>query len=278
MFKFLRRKVDPKTELLKVLGGATLPSFSAVAVKALRLIRTEESSMSAVGETVMVDPGLSARLLKIVNSAGHGLKRPVNSVAHAAAMLGRAQVESVLLSVAVGEALPRVEAPEYNPKQFWLLAAQRASISRAFAKTLHPSTQQISYTAGLLQDMAIPLLVKTNGSAYTAVLTTWREQGGDLAALERKAFGWDHAEVASWMCAQWRFPELIAEGISGHHECTSSLPAVTLAAHLGADPTSDGAEALMAAAQAQHGIAPERSRELLEQATAEAGEVASLFH
>ena len=277
MFKFLRRARDPQKALRQALGKSNLPSFPAVAMKALEQIRLNTSSMDSVGETIMTDPGLSARLLRMVNSATHGLKRPVDTVSHAASLLGRAQVEATLLTVAVHRALPRETNAYFDPCRFWLAAARRACAARAYARILHPSTQATAYTSALLQDMAIPLLATVKAESYGPIFTQWLHDGGDLCALEREAFSWDHAEVASWMCCEWKFPEMLAESVTTHHEQETCLPAASLVALLREDHNNPGTEEIIETAHHVHGIPTDDSVQLLETSFTEAEKVAQLF-
>ena len=279
MFSFLRRGVDPRQELQKTLGSLELPSFSGIVMKVLETLRDPDSSGADVAAVLSTDPGLSVRLLRLVNSASHGGSRKVDSVSRAVSVAGMASVESLVLSIGVASALPRTPVEGFDPNRFWLAAARRAAVAQAFASELHPADASVSFTAGLLQDMAIPLLASARAD-YRPLLGAWHGGEGDLASMERSEFGWDHSEVATWLCDDWQLPELLGEAIGGHHGSMEGLrapAAVTLVSALRETHERDGLDELIATARTDYGLSEDRSVELVEQAEEQAADIARLF-
>lgn len=274
------RATHPAPELQAVLGDYELPSFPALLLKALEKVRDDEASDADIAELVSADPGFSVRLLSTVNSAAFSLRHKVSNVDHAVSLLGRGELESLLISIAVRQVLPCHESAEFDVRRFWRTAARRAATAKGLSDRIDPSTRSESFTAGLLQDMAIPVLMRCRARDYGPVLTCWRRDGGDLTTLEREAFGCDHALVAKWMCDKWQFPERIAQAIGGHHgtggDKMATLPAVNLVALLGEDGDA-GVEALVESAYADHGLPREQTAELVASRFASADEVARLF-
>jgi len=195
-----------------------VPSFPAAIHEVLQLIRAEESSNADIALGLASDPGMTVRLLQLVNSAGFGLRQAVADVGQAVQLIGRSSLESVLITAAVRETLPGKSRHGFDASAFWRLSAQRAAIAGALASTVCPARRSICWTAGLLQDLAIPLLVEHKGLEYCSVLEAWREGHETLAELERDAIGVDHTEVALKICRQWEFPEALTIAISQHHE------------------------------------------------------------
>ncbi|MDD9946074.1 MAG: HDOD domain-containing protein [Myxococcales bacterium] len=282
MLNFLRKKQAGPLQCLKdALGDQVLPSFSALIHEALRALRDPRSKNSEIGRLLCRDPGISVRLLQITNSPAYGLRTPVRNVEHAVGLLGRAQTESLLLAVSVGNALPSTPGRGYVPARFWEAAARRAATARVLANELHPATRSESFTASLLQDMAIPVLHRAQGDAYGEVLEAWHEGTEELGDLERSCFGWDHAEVAGLMCVQWHFPDLLAIAINQHHETELDQavpPAVALAAFLKESMVEPGVEQIVETVNSRFGVSRDRTTALLEQAFGEAQEVARLFN
>lgn len=279
MLSFLRR--DPKKQLAKILGDYELPRFPTVAHNVLELIRKSDTSAADVGRTLAQDPALSLAVLKTVNSAAYGVPKKVESVAQAAGLLGLASIESIVLSVAVAKSVPSAAAPGYDPDRFWLVASWRGITARALARELRSSRADQAYTCGLLQDMAIPILSHGVGEGYGAVLTTWQEGDADLASLERDVFGWDHAEVASWLCADWALPESISGYIAGHHgteiDGIEVPPEVSLVCLLRRPDDDAGVEHLAARAEREHGMDGGRVRDLVRECADAACEIAGTF-
>ena len=200
---FKKKQINPKEQMKAVLGDYELPSFPIIVMSAMEKVRDADSSNSEISELVASDPGLSVRLLTTVNSAAYALKHKVNNIDHAVSLMGRGELESILISVAVHEVMPKENIPVFDAQRFWGAAARRAALARRLADQIDPSSRSESYTAALLQDMAIPILAQQRADDYGPVLEHWYANGFDLVTLERETFDWDHATVAMWMCDDW---------------------------------------------------------------------------
>jgi len=277
--KLFKRK--PEDELKALLGEYELPSFPAVLLEARRMLRDDDATNNAIGECLVRDPGISVRLLKTVNCAAFGVRRRVESVDQAVAMLGRAQVESLLLTHGVNKALPKPRKGEYDARRFWLGAARRATLARSVASKVQPATAWHSFTASLLQDMAVPVLVDVYRDRYEPVLRAFRMGDGRLGALERDEFGWDHAQVGSWMCEAWSFPDVLTVSIADHHGCDldelEAPVAVRAVALLSEDAAANDVDQLVAFLEDEANLDGDEVRELLDAANDDAAELAQLF-
>ena len=217
MFKVFNRRTDSRPQLAEILEGYELPSFGRVYLEALQLVRDADSSTDTLADVMATDPGLTANLLRTVKSAAFGLRREIESVHHAVSMLGRGHIESMLVSFACHTALPSVPCDGFVPTRFWMTSARRAATARALAERVSPAQWSECFTAALLSDMAIPLLCTNRGAQYTQLIERWHRGAGELQDMELETFGWDHTQVAALMCAEWHFPEVIAESIASHH-------------------------------------------------------------
>lgn len=255
MFAALKGMFDPKQKLRETLGDAELPSFKTVTMETLRKLRDPEASTQDIARLVSSDPGLSVKVLKTVNSAAFGLRRPATDVGHAINLLGRGGVEGIVLGVAVSNALPMGGTDGFDPKSFWGAAARRAATAKALADALDPKSRMVSFTAGLLQDMAIPLLAH-NKPGYGRVLSAWHGGEVELDEAERSEFGWDHAEVAGWLAMDWQFPVVLSESIVGHHGLSDAPLPVQLVGMMHEDPRF-GMDRVMELARARCGAQAE---------------------
>ena len=218
---FWKRSSDPKAKLVDRLGEYELPSFPAAAVSTLGLLR-QDAPMAEVAESIMTDPGLSVRILRTVNSAAFGLRQKASNLQYAVNLLGRSRVESLVLVAAVGEALPAPD--DFDLRGFWRTAAHRACLARKIAASVSPATELECFTAGLLQDMAVPVLV-TSLPGYPGLYSD--AIGGDQPGLpeyERKILGYDHAEIGALMAETWDLPESLIAAIAGHHGTGDCAP------------------------------------------------------
>lgn len=278
MFKlFSRSQTDPDAELKQMLDGYTLPTFPAIYLEALQQVRDDNSSSATLADTLATDPGLTMRLLRTVNSAAFGLRSEIQSVHHAVSLLGRANVESMLLSLASHAALPSEPLRGFEPGRFWKTAARRAATARALADCSDPSGRSECFTAALLQDMALPMLSSRWGDRYATLLERWHDGDGELQVMEQDEFGWGHARVGMLMCAEWGFPESIASHHGSDDAELRQLPPVNLVAQITEEDDGSDLDGLVDAIHSTIGIDPEDVRTLIDESFASADEIAQQF-
>lgn len=277
MFGFLKKKqVDPHAQLRAALGDHSLPSFPGIIMEVLRELRDPEGSASSIARIVAADPAMTIKLLKLANT-GAGAVRQIDSVQQAIALAGMASVESLVLAVGVRSALPSSPAPGFDARRFWRASARRATTASSFARVLHPATAMQSFTASLLQDMAVPLLAHNRPGDYGPILEAWHNREAELNHMESDQFGWHHGEVATWLCAEWGLPESLAEVIGEHHGVQGAAPAaVQLVSHIRETDEHPEIDAVVDAAE-RVGLGADRTVALVTEAWDEAAGLAELF-
>ncbi len=271
------RKESPAQNLQQALGTPDLPSFPDLVWRVLEMLQDPEVPLTKTGRLIAADPGLSAQLIKTVNCAAYGLPNRVNSASHALSMLGPRKVESIVLSIAVKKALPTHFKGGFDPAGFWRSSAIRAVTASSLARLLDPASADLSFTAALLQDMAVPLIARHNHKAYAPVLSAWRAGEEGLDVLEHEMLGYTHAEIAGWMSEKWAFPEDLRKAIQDHHNLDQGPTAVTLVALLKEGENDEGTELLMETVREHYGIGTDRIALLLKRCEEEAKQLTQLL-
>ncbi len=210
-------KRDPKAQLAKMAGDFKLPSLPKVAMEVRALLRDDNSSNRDIGECLKRDAGLTMRLLQSVNSAAAARTRRISDPSQAVGLLGRANLEYLVLAHATRDALPNPKATGYSQEQFWEIATQRAALAETISRHVKPAEAGISYAGSLLQDMAIPILAKVMRKEYRPLLAEVDGNWGVLDELERETLGWDHGDFGGLMCESWQFPDEITAAVTSHH-------------------------------------------------------------
>ncbi len=220
MLKFLKKKASGAGKKgLDQLDDYELPCFSSSVLSLLGKLRDSASTTDQIAADLEIDPGLHVRVLKTVNSVAFGLSHKVGNVRHAVNLLGRSRLESLVLSVAVKNNVDRFPVPKWlDMSRFWHMAARRAAVARGLALKLHPETQAESFTAGLLQDMGVPVMAAMKGDAYRDIYDQWlTDDDVCLVAMEKELFDLDHATVGGHMAGKWGFPKTLVTAITSHH-------------------------------------------------------------
>jgi len=252
-------KNKSKLRLDELLRGHEPPTFPQGVMSLLKLLRDPDSEISAVAEALNWDPGMVVRVLKTVNSAAFGAVSKIDSVQHAVSMMGRSQLEQLVLAIAVKGVMPNTPAPGFEAERYWQASFFRASLARAIAERLHPADQARSFTGGLLQDMAIPLLAHARPDDYGKVLEEWHgSPRTNLHSIEKKALGWSHDEVGGHLGVDWDLPDNLTTVIQGHHDDGATdaelPPALRLVAMHRETEREFGIEAMVETAKSMYGL------------------------
>ncbi len=278
MFNFFKRKKkDPKEELKALLGDYELQSFPAGVMNVLSMLRDPHSEIKDIADHIQMDQGMNIKILRLVNSAAFGLVSKVSNLHHAVTILGRSRLEAILLTYAVATTIPpRLDCMEAS--RFWLVSARRACLAKHIALHLHAATQAESFTAALLQDLAVPLISKKKKQLYKDLLEKWHaDKAADIDVMERELLGYDHPAIGALIAEGWRLPEYLIHAIAGHHdlsEQSSAEPAVRLVSLIRYFDEDDGTERLLKTAEKDYGIGMNMMKEMTFKAFSEAKQFA----
>jgi len=279
LFRKQKRSSTEKA-LAKILAGSEVPHFPQLTVRILQRVRDPEAEIDEITQCLQWDPSLVVRILHTVNTAAYGPANPIRSVSHAVSYMGRAQLEQIVLVLAVRQTLPDKPSPSFEPQRFWRSAARRAALARRIADELHPKGSSECFTAGLLQDMAVPVLAHARPGDYEPILEAWHAGGPRLQELEQDALGWTHAEAGGILGRLWELPPSLTQAIFHHHRTGMTdaqiPPALKLVSQLREGGAHD-AEAFVELGRAEYGLQPDWLTEALGRADEQAEELARLM-
>jgi len=200
----------------RIVGAKPFP----VAAKRLEeLTRTTNARIEQVVLVLESDPALSARLLRLVNSAGYGLKVRCTSVRHAAVLVGTRRLNQVATTAAI---LDLFESSNTLAAELLEHAAIVGSLCRYLAVHLGLPHDEL-FTCGFLHDIGKIMLLDTEREVYPALL---REFGGNADSVheqERRVFGFDHATLGAHVLTAWNIPEPVPKVIAWHHQPARAL-------------------------------------------------------
>lgn len=213
-----------------------LHSAPAVARRVLSLTRGTDFDMTAVVTCLERDPGLSARILRLVNSSRYGLRGRVSGIRHAASLLGQRSMRLFAVTFALVEALRGPETREIFG-EYWLRARIVGSLSSELSHCARESVASETYTGGLLADVGELVLAQFEQQRYFPIRKQF-PHGTDLAEAERREFGFDHAELGARLLEQWELPDDLVNGVRHHHQesaCETPFGRSVFVANLVAD-------------------------------------------
>ena len=192
------------------------------------LTRLDVVRIEPVIQVLESDPGLSARLLRLVNSAGYALRQRCTSVRHAATLVGTDRLHQIATTAAVLDLFD-------SKGPFAAQIIEHSTVVGAFCRYLGAHLAlpvDDLFTAGFLHDIGKLMLMETEGDQYVELLTSCASQPDSIHLLERKIYGFDHAALAAHVLSAWSIPEPVPKIVAWHHAPAQAYKASSLMASL----------------------------------------------
>jgi HD-like signal output (HDOD) protein len=202
--------------LEKVVAQAQLPALPQSAICLLEMSQNPENGPGEFATPIEADPGLAGQVLRFVNSSCFGFARKVSSVRTAISVAGIRTIKNFALWSAVFSLMPNPSCGPFQLKSLWQDSLRRGLFARAMSRLMGLREAEEAFSAALLQDMAVPLLAKEHPKVYQRLLEARRQGEVRLSDLERKGFGWTHADAGGLIARHWNLPEQFAVLIAAH--------------------------------------------------------------
>jgi len=203
--------------LEQVLDCPRLPSLPTIAIQLLDLTRDENVRLQEIARLVQHDPALTAKILRTVNSPYYGLSKPCPTILRAITYLGLDTVKSLVLSFSLVDLTKQWE-DGFDLVDFWRRALYSAAVVRRITTLSGACDPDEAFAAALMQDIGMIALHAAAPTPYRFILAQTARDHHRLPAVERNAFGIDHAEVGAALGRRWRLPPEMVAAIRHHHD------------------------------------------------------------
>ena len=187
-----------------------LPSAPKVVRQLIETFDQDEVDMVRVAALIQEDPVLTAKLLKMANSAFFGLSRSVTNAREALNVMGLMKVRALVIGASLGEGFHCVGGVNLN--QFWRYSLNTANLARYLALPIRID-ENTAFTAGLIH--CVGELVMHVGMPEAMIDLDRSVPMLDLkrARAEKGIFGYHYADVGAALAREWRFPKRMIQAI-----------------------------------------------------------------
>jgi HD-like signal output (HDOD) protein/CheY-like chemotaxis protein len=201
-----------------------LPTLPATYQKLVECLKSPNADMDDVARIIAHDPSMSARLLKVVNSAYFGLAKPVADVARAGALLGLDRIMALVLGQGIfsGGEMPQVRG--FSLEALWAHSVATATAAHRIAIEEDFDKEQVAaaFLAGMLHDIGKLVLAIGMPEQYARVLELAHASHGDSREIETLELQASHTDVGAYLVGLWGLPNTIAEAIAFHEDPSQS--------------------------------------------------------
>jgi len=214
------KRVIRSEKLQKIIGATTsLPSPPETYLRLTEAIDSPDTSIDDLARIVQVDPGLTAKLLQIVNSPQFGVAYQVSSAAEAMQIVGIEVLRALMLGLHALKFWEKKKCKSLPLPQLWqhLLETAVAAKKLARAEELPGKMAEECFVAGLLHDIGKMVLAAHADQQYGELLKRAAAEKMPATALERDYFGATHADIGAYLLGLWGVPEEIVKAVELHH-------------------------------------------------------------
>jgi putative nucleotidyltransferase with HDIG domain len=196
----------------------SFPSMPVFISDLLHLLGNPDIDIHLVAGRIKFDPGITANLLRMANSAVFGANRSIHSIQEAIVRLGLKQVFGLVVAGRVAQHLAvmlkgyDLRAEELLEHSLWTAFA-----SEEFCRSLNIPAPDMLFTAGLLHDLGKLATDRFVVMKRKELNSLMREQTLQFHEAERQVFGIDHAEAGARILEQWNFPAPLIAAARWHH-------------------------------------------------------------
>lgn len=195
-----------------------LPTLPAVANRITNLLNDPDCTAVKIAEIISTDQSLTARVLRLVNSAYYSLSAEVGNVRHAVALLGFRTISQMVISIAVFDVFKEKYGTEFDRSGFWKHSIGCGVLSKMIAQRARYPREDECFTAGLLHDIGKVVLDQYVHDEMILVLKVVREQGLSFVDAEQEVMGLNHAHIGGQVMKKWNIPLAILAAVQHHHQ------------------------------------------------------------
>ena len=215
----MERKKPIRIEPAKFINAETkLSSLPEIYQQILDAISKPSSSAYDIEQVIGRDTNLTARLLKIVNSAFYGYPSRIDTLSRAVNIVGTIQLSTLAIGVNVIQMFRKIPPDVINMKRFWKHSILCGILARVLAGYKNIQNTERLFVAGLLHDIGRLVLYNHKPREALYALTKARKSDRLLYLTECELFTLDHALIGGLLLSKWQMPMSLEDMVHHHHD------------------------------------------------------------
>lgn len=207
--------------LEEILSCPSLPTLPAIAVRVIEMTSDPELVIEDLASTIANDQGLSAKILRTVNSSFYGLRQKCTTINQALVVLGMSSVKTLALGFSLVECVDDPGDNDFNYQTYWRRSLYTAVAAKLIAAEAEKDFQDEVFLGGLLQDVGMVAMYRALGAEYVDIVAR-AGQDRMLPSLEIAELELTHADIGAILAERWKLPEELVLPIKYHHRPTAA--------------------------------------------------------
>lgn len=204
-----------------------LPSAPGVVQELISSFGNEDISFKEIAPKIAADQVLSAKLLRLANSAHYHVSRSIGTIDHALTILGFVTVRTLVISSGLAGSFKPIKG--FDLEYFWRYSLHTAVVAKWLAKKTHEN-QDLAFTVGLMHAIG-QLVMRTGMPEQCLQIDQMADPWSDRRiTVERETFGYDFTTVSTELANRWKFPAEFSSAVAAFAQPLSQDPPNRMAA------------------------------------------------
>lgn len=203
-------------ELERVALGLGIPPCPKILDAIAEEMRQAEPDMEKIEQLITRDVGLSATLLKTVNSPFYGLADKISTVQQAIDLLGLAMLSRTISELVLKQI--SLAKDQLSMERFWDSSGKLAGAAATLAARVPDINREAAYTYGLFQNCGIPVLMQRFPDYKQTLALANQSADRRFTDIEDERHGVNHATTGYLLTKSWHLTATISHAIRYHHD------------------------------------------------------------
>lgn len=208
----------PKSPEELVKGVIKLISLPEIFIRVNQVMSDPKHDAKQLGDVISHDPSLTARILRIVNSAFYGLRVKIELVSRAVSVIGEEDLRNLVLATSAVETFKRIPNELVDIDLFWRHSVHTGIVAKLMSRHCNILHGERLFVAGLLHDIGKLILYYQEPELSEDILMEANGTDGVIFRAEQEILGYTHADVGGALITAWKLADTLKDTISYHHD------------------------------------------------------------
>jgi len=221
--ELMDNKQKKLNHIVNLVNDSEISSIKSVVTGIVKIINDPRSSAKDLKDLIELDPPLSAKLLKVANSAYFSRGTKIVEIMQAVIWIGYDALRELALSQKVCEIFNNDEVVEgYSRTSLWKHSIAVAILAKMIYRRELGKRGEDIYAAGLLHDIGIIAEDQFLQSQFLSVLRKMNTEKTNQTDAETEMLGYDHTDVGRAIAENWNLPQVLAMSLGYHHTLSAA--------------------------------------------------------
>ncbi len=211
----MKKKLSPEKIVNGMLKVASLPMVYVKISEALKNPNTSNKDFEII---LSDDPAITARVLRLVNSAFYGFPSQIDTISKAITIMGQQQLHDIVFACSFVNAFKNLPQDVVNMESFWRHSIACGIAARILAVYRRETNVERYFIAGLIHDIGRLVIYTELEEMAREILLNAKESGQLLYKIEQEELGFNHATLGALLLKNWKLPDSLVEAVANHHK------------------------------------------------------------